>query len=84
MKEARQRLRLAALEPGGSKERPRSIATSHLVESVAGSMPCPACTGPVRVLEHVVQVTLRVAHVQCSLCNVARSVYFRIDVPLMN
>jgi len=84
VKEARQRLRLASLEAGGSKDRPRSITTSHLVESVAGSMPCPACGGAVRVLEHVVQDTLRVAHVQCALCNVARSVYFRIDTPLLN
>jgi hypothetical protein len=84
VKDARQRLRLALLEPGGSAERPLGVATSHLVEPVAASMPCPVCGGSVRVLEHVVQDRLRVAHVQCSMCNVARSIYFRIEALQLN
>lgn len=93
---AEARLKLAALEPGGSPERPIEVTSASVVEVHAAGLPCAACGARTRVEEHAVAAapseregagasrTLRVARVRCSRCGLARDVYFRIGTPLAN
>jgi hypothetical protein len=82
---ARDRAKLAALEPGGSAERPIEVASASLVEIEARTARCTRCDGAMRVEEHVVersgQGLLRVARVACPLCGTRRDVWFRIAEP---
>jgi hypothetical protein len=82
---AKVRARLAALEPGGSPDRPREIPTASLVEVEAASTRCLRCGGPVRVEEHTVvrheQGLLRAADVSCTLCGRHRRLYYRLHEP---
>jgi hypothetical protein len=55
VKLARERERLAALEPGGAPERPIDLTSASEVEITARSMPCPRCGGEVRVDEHTAE-----------------------------
>lgn len=81
---ARARLRLAALEAGGSPERPIELASASVVEPHAASLPCAACgASGVRVEEHTVRTSadgglVRVVRVYCPRCGVRRDVFFRI------
>jgi hypothetical protein len=74
---------LARLEPGGSAERPLTIASPALVEVLAGAKPCPLCQGPLHVEEHAAitagGVRLRVAKVACASCGVRRDLYFTLQ-----
>lgn len=76
------RERLFELEPGGTPERPLSIASAAVVETHAESVPCPRCAGKQEVSEHVavtVQGTrLREARLRCRQCGTMRSLWFRI------
>ena len=89
VKTAEARLKLAALEAGGSPARPIEVASASVVEPHASSMACAACGNPgVRIDEHVASVVdgarLRVVHVRCSRCGVKREVYFRIGTTLLS
>lgn len=75
----RDQIRLAALEPGGSAERPIGVVSASLVEPHARSTPCPLCGGAVRVLEHEARADQRQVHVLCTQCGVRRIVHFRIE-----
>ncbi len=51
-KDVRDRLRLAALEPGGAPDRPIEVVTASLVEPKARALPCAACGETVRLEDH--------------------------------
>jgi hypothetical protein len=93
VKLAEARLELAALEPGGSADRPIEVSSASIVEPHAAGLSCAACGGSTRVGEHSAKNipdasgaprSLRVVHVRCTRCGVARDIYFRIAAPLAN
>ena len=75
--------RLAAVEQGGSPERPIAIDSPALVDVRAVAKPCVLCEGPLRLEEHAAEeidgVRLRVASVACTQCGTQRSIYFRLE-----
>lgn len=83
---ARDRQKLALLEPGGAWDRPIEVGSSSLVEPRARAMPCVRCEGEVRVDEHTAEeiggMRLRLAHVRCTSCGLERRVFFRIGTVL--
>jgi hypothetical protein len=84
---ARQREKLAVLEPGGAPERPIDVATAAVIEPQARSMPCLRCgaEGVARIEEHEARAIedrrLRLVRLACGRCGAARVVYFRIVQP---
>ena len=93
VKLAEARLKLAALEAGGSPERPIELSSASTVEPHAAGLGCAACGGPTRVQEHsAVTVadaggtprSLRVVRVRCTRCGVERDIYFRLGATLAN
>ncbi len=80
--------RLARLEPGGSPERPLSIDSAAIVDVRAEANPCPLCGGSLKLEEHSADVVngvrLRIAAVACTLCGTRRSIYFRLDEPIVH
>ena len=93
VKLAEARLKLAALEAGGSPERPIEVTSASIVEPHAAGLGCAACGGSTRVEEHsAITVTdasgapraLRVARVRCTRCGVQRDIYFRLEKMLAN
>jgi hypothetical protein len=76
------RERLAALEPGGSWERPIRVESASQVEIRVESMHCPRCDGELRVKEHAARVvsgqSLRVVDAQCKRCGHRREVWLVI------
>lgn len=90
---AEARVKLAAMEPGGSPLRPIEVASASVVEPHAASMPCAACgERAVRSDEHVAMTLdegegarrLRVVRARCSRCGYRRDVFFRIGTALVN
>lgn len=81
----RARVELSRLEPGGTPERPREIATAAVVEVEATAPPCLRCDAVVRLEDHVVGRAdgglLRIATVRCPLCGQRRVFHFRIREP---
>jgi hypothetical protein len=81
------RWKLAALSPGGHPSRPIALSSASQVEPHAASMPCPRCDGRARIEEHAAAtvdgVRLRAVDLRCSMCGVARRVWFRLvtDAP---
>jgi hypothetical protein len=81
----RDRERLAALEPGGSAERPLAIDTPAVIDPRVGSMRCPQCGGEYQIKEHAApQAGLRRVDVTCRLCHVSRSIWFRLSSSAAN
>lgn len=82
------RQRLAALEPGGSPERPLDVESASLIEVRAEATPCLRCEGRPRVDEHRAETAgeqrLRVVTVRCSRCGEQRIFYFRIVPRLLD
>ncbi len=74
--------RLARLAPGGAPDRPLDVEAPTQVEPRAETTPCPLCQGALRLVEHAAEThdgaRLRVAHVRCTSCGVARALYFRL------
>jgi hypothetical protein len=76
---------LAALEPGGSPERPIAVTSSSVIAVRARAHRCPLCQGSMRLDEETAQsASLRAAHVSCLQCGVARVLWFVIERPLAN
>jgi hypothetical protein len=84
------RVKLAALQPGGSPERPIDLVSASVIEPHAASMPCAACGARVRVDTHEAKTLgagdvtrrVRIVHVRCVACGHERDVYFRLDAAL--
>ncbi len=75
----RDREKLAALVPGGSRERPIEVASASVVEVRIGSLACPQCAGEYRVAEHrSAGGGLRDVDVVCRQCGVPRTLWFRL------
>jgi hypothetical protein len=70
--------KLATLSPGGAPERAIEVSTASLIEPMARALKCARCDGAVRLEEHVVEGSLRVARVRCTSCGHERKLYFRI------
>ncbi|HVK89097.1 MAG TPA: hypothetical protein VM513_33480 [Kofleriaceae bacterium] len=75
----RDREKLAALLPGGARERPIEVPSSSVIEVRVESMPCPQCEGRYRLREHEAPAPgLRRVDVTCRNCGAPRSLWFRI------
>jgi hypothetical protein len=73
------RERLAALSPGGSRERPMPVASSSVVEVRTNALACPRCGGGYRIHEHVAPASgIRRVDVTCRHCSAPRSLWFRL------
>jgi hypothetical protein len=81
----RDRERLAALEPGGSRERPIEVTSSAVIEPRAQSLPCPQCAGGYRIDDHQAEsAALRALAVTCRQCGVSRRLWFCITTSAPN
>lgn len=82
------RERLAALEPGGSAERPIEIEAASLLPLRAESFDCLRCSGRVRYVEDRVVAhgseLRRAATIECKECGAERELWFRIAARLLN
>lgn len=85
------RRRLAALEPGGTPERPLDVISASVVEPHAASLECLACgRAPTRVEDHSVRFDggseatwrVRVVSVKCPSCGAERELFFRVGTTL--
>jgi hypothetical protein len=83
VKDAARRLKVAALDVGGSAERPILVASASVIEPKAASQPCVVCGSAVRIEEHVAlhEQDLRIVRVLCPACGVRREVFFGIARP---
>lgn len=76
------RERLAALEPGGSPERPIRVESASQVELRVESLRCPRCDGELRVNEHAAKtirgLALREVDARCKRCAHRRDVWLVI------
>lgn len=76
----RDREKLAQLSPGGSEERPISVASAAVVEIRVNALTCPQCEGEYRIREHAsVRSGLRRLDVRCQLCGTPRTLWFRLS-----
>jgi hypothetical protein len=79
---ARDRERLARLEPGGTPERPIDLESASQVEVHARALRCLRCDGDLRLDEHLAPAVhgqrLRLARVSCPRCGSGREVWFRL------
>jgi predicted Zn finger-like uncharacterized protein len=77
----RDREKLAALEAGGSAERPFAVASSSVIDGRVRATPCPQCGGEYTLVEHrSAGQGMRAVDVRCRTCSVARTLWFRIVV----
>jgi hypothetical protein len=83
---ARDRERLARLEPGGDPARPVRVESASQVEPHALATECLRCGGPNRLDEHAAVTEggerLRVARMLCGRCGTRRQMWFRISPAL--
>jgi hypothetical protein len=80
---ARDRERLAQLEPGGDPARPIVVESASQVEPVARARRCLRCDEALRLEEHAVatfgEQRLRVARLGCPRCGWRCEVWFRLE-----
>ena len=85
---AEDRERLAALEPGGSAERPLEVSSASIVESRARDLGCLHCEGLPRVEgQDAVRIedrVLRRVRLGCPRCGSRREVWVRVVGHLVN
>lgn len=74
----RDREKLAALSPGGSRARPIVVTSSSVIEVRARATPCPQCDGELRVGEHRAEAGLRAVDVRCVRCHAPRTLWFKL------
>lgn len=73
------RERLAALLPGGSRDRPIELGSAAVIEPRVGSMNCPHCGSTYRIDEHERAASgVRRVDVTCRRCAAPRSIWFRL------
>jgi Fe-S-cluster-containing dehydrogenase component len=84
--EARQKL--AALDPGGSPERPLDVSSASVVQARAEAQHCLRCNLTLRCEEHTTFESpnglLRVAKLECRGCGATRDFYLRIVGSFLN
>ena len=82
VKDAKRRLSVALRERGGSPDLPQVVESASVIEVIARGTPCVVCGAEVAVVEHeaktLVGSPVRVVHVKCRTCGVARKTYFQI------
>jgi hypothetical protein len=80
--------RVARLATGGAPDRPHELEAPTQVEPIAAATVCPLCDGELRLENHAAEThdgnRLRVAHVRCTSCGVARALYFRLAGSALN
>ncbi len=80
---AKDRVRLAELEPGGAPERPISVVSAAVIETRTRDTPCAVCEAGLDLQEHeaftVDGVSLRRTRSVCKQCHATRMLWFRID-----
>jgi len=80
--------RVARLATGGAPDRPQEVEAPSQVEPIAEAAVCPLCNGALRLENHAAEThdgnRLRVAHVRCTSCGVARALYFRLAGSALN
>ena len=85
VKDAKRRLAVASRERGGAPEIPRVVSSASVIEPIARSTPCVVCGAEVQVVSHdaksIAGSPLRVVHVKCRMCGVARTTYFQVGAP---
>lgn len=75
----RDKEKLAALSPGGSRERPMQLASAAVVETRVRNLGCPQCNGNYKIGEHrAPESGIREVHVRCQICGVSRVLWFRL------
>ena len=83
---ARDREKLARLEPGGVPERPVDVESASQIEPHALAMRCLRCDGANRLVEHAAETVggqrLRAARMACARCGATRTLWFRITAHL--
>jgi hypothetical protein len=82
VKDAKRRLSVAARERGGTPDLPQMVESASVIEVIARGTPCVVCGAEVAIEEHeaktVAQSPVRIVHVKCRMCGVARKTYFQI------
>jgi hypothetical protein len=82
MKLVAAKLKLAALGPGASVDRPIDVASASVIEVHAMGLPCVACDEHgVRLDDHAAKNGLRHVKVRCTRCGHVRELVFRIAQP---
>jgi hypothetical protein len=80
-KRVRDREKLAALSPGGARERPIEVVSAAVIEGRASSMACPQCEGRDGIRDHrSAGGGVRCVDVICRQCGAPRTLWFRITV----
>ena len=77
----RQKQKLAALETGGTPDRPIEVESASVIEPNARAIPCVVCEGSVVIDEHVAENNLRVVRARCARCGNRRDLFYRIARP---
>lgn len=84
---AEARIKLAALEVGGSPERAEPVDSASQVEGRAEALACLRCETPMKVREHRAlhhpTGTLREIELGCPRCGARRLHYYRVG-PTLN
>lgn len=79
---ARDRARLAEVEPGGSPERPREVESPAQIDVIAERVECTTCGEAMRLDQHAAReidgVTLRAADLTCVGCGGRRTLWFKL------
>jgi hypothetical protein len=82
------RERLAAMAPGGARDRPIVVTAVSVIESMARSTPCVQCGGELELKDHAApadgQGRLRLLRLVCRLCHAPRELWFAIESPQVN
>lgn len=85
---AKDRVRLAELEPGGGPERPIVVDTAAVIDGRAEHTPCAVCEAGLMLKEHDAvtheTVSLRRTKLVCKECHTPRVIWFRIERPQPN
>jgi hypothetical protein len=80
--------RLGAELPGGSAERPLTVASASVVEVRARAARCLVCEGEMAIRAHDAagssERPLRRIDLVCASCRRPRSLWFRIEQPAPN
>ena len=75
----RDREKLAAMSPGGSRDKPIEVDSAAVVEPRVRALACPQCNGEYKLVEHrSVESGIRAVDVRCIVCSVKRTLWFRL------